>query len=199
MVRKLFITAMTTAVVLAGAACGSPAQDSAATTTPVPTSTPAATGSASPTTAANPGATTTAPPTAPEQPRHLTFIAMGDDGASGPMIGCGDSAVAVPVDAADAADLSALMRAQLAVTDDYYGQSGLYNALSHSTLQVESAQIRDGVARVELSGTLMLAGECDIPRVREQLTAPAMQFDGVREVEVLINGEPLESLLDLRG
>lgn len=177
MVRKLIITAMTTAVVLAAAACGSPAQDS-------PTQ-----GS---------GAATTAPPSS-QQPRHMTFIAMGDDGASGPMIGCGDSAVAVPVDAADAADLSALMRAQLAVTDDYYGQSGLYNALSHSTLQVESVQIRDGVARVELSGTLMLAGECDIPRVREQLTAPAMQFDGVREVEVFVNGEPLESLLDLRG
>ena len=78
-------------------------------------------------------------------------------------------------------------------------EAGLYNALAYSELQLESAEIHDGTARIELSGILMLAGECDIPRVREQLTAPALQFDGVREVEVFINDEPLESLLDLRG
>lgn len=192
MLRKLVLTSLAAALALTGSACASAAQDSA------PVATTSTTAAAATTTSS--GATTSATaPAANEPQRSLVFIAIGDDGATGPLIGCGDSAVAVPVQAADAADLSALMRAQLTAPEQVWVEAGLYNPLAYSELRLESAEIHDGTARVELSGELLLAGECDIPRVREQLTAPALQFDGVREVEVLINGEPLESLLDLRG
>lgn len=147
--------------------------------------------------------TTTGDPGAPEKPvqpteRSLTFIATGDDGATGPLIGCGDSVVSVPFTTTTIAPLGEVMRAQLAEKDTYLGQSGLYNALAPSNLTYESATIADGHATVRLSGQLRSGGVCDIPRITEQLTAPALQFDNVDTVTVLINGEQLEGLLSLR-
>lgn len=135
--------------------------------------------------------------TAGSTERSLTFIATGDDGLSGPRIGCGDSAVSVPITTTTIAPLGEVMRAQLAEKDIHLGQSGLYNALAQSNLTYDSATIADGHATVRLSGQLLSGGVCDIPRITEQLTAPALQFDNIDTVTVLINGEPLEELLDL--
>lgn len=174
------------------AACGDDGanHDLAARTSPPGTSSTPATATA----------TTTASPTAHYTARRaLTFIAEGDAGTSGPLVGCGDSSVTVPFTTTTIAPLSEVMRAQLAVNDDHYGDSGLYNALYRSDLDFAAASIDAGHATVELTGTLRMGGECDIPRVREQLTAPALQFDNVDTVTVTIDGEPLDDILDLRG
>jgi len=80
-----------------------------------------------------------------------------------------------------------------------YGQSGLYNALYLSNLSIANAAVIDGEAVIDLKGNLVFGGECDIPRIEEQLHAIALQFHTVDSVSITINGVPLEKLLDLRG
>ncbi|WP_182359618.1 GerMN domain-containing protein [Tomitella gaofuii] len=131
--------------------------------------------------------------------RHsLTFIAIGDGGATGHPVGCGDSAVPVTVTTETIAPLGELYRALLAVDEQHYGASGLYNALAMSDLSYQGATIADGHATVRLAGDLTMGGECDIPRVRAQLTEPALQFGNVDSVEVYIDGTPLDDALSLR-
>lgn len=136
--------------------------------------------------------------------RSLTFIAMGDDGARGAPIGCGDSAVTVPHTTTTIAPLGEVYRAELAASGtrdsrgEHYRDTELYNALYRSDLHYEGADIDDGHADVDLTGTLRMGGECDIPRVRAQLTRPALQFGNVDSVTVRIDGQELDGMLSLR-
>ena len=132
---------------------------------------------------------------------NIYLIAMGDNGASGKYIGCGDSLVPVEVRIEPTlgvlrAAINELLKLQGQHT---YGQSGLYNALYLSDLQLQDVAVIDGVARIALTGQLIYGGECDIPRIEEQLYALAMQFSTVKTVTVTVNGELLEDLLDLSG
>lgn len=159
-----------------------------------------------------PAATPTSAPTATDEPEpteeptpetvssvNIYLIALEDAGKSGKEVGCGDSVVAVVREIEPtAAPLEAAFNALLSIKDQYYGESGLYNALYQSDLVVESAAIEGGVATVELSGTLMLGGVCDNPRVEAQLIETAMQFSGVTEAAITINGTPLEEALSLK-
>ncbi len=135
---------------------------------------------------------------------NLFLIALADQGKSGRMIGCGDSLIPIAQqveglkegEAAPAeAKLRAAIQALLSIKEQYYGQSGLYNALYQSDLQVDEIKIEQGTAEIQLSGMLQLGGVCDNPRVDEQLKATAHQFPEVLEVKIWINGIPLEELL----
>jgi hypothetical protein len=64
---------------------------------------------------------------------------------------------------------------------------------------VEGVTLEDGEAIVKLSGTLMLGGVCDNPRVEAQLEETALQFSTVSRVSVFVNGVPLEGLLSGEG
>ena len=139
----------------------------------------------------------------PSKPQTVLIflVAIGDNGASGEMIGCGDSLVGVeiaiePTQTVLRAALTALLNLPADMT---YGQSGLYNSLYLSDLQIESLDIVDRQATIALSGTLIYGGECDIPRIEAQLTALALQFSTIDSVIILINDTPLSELLDLRG
>ena len=174
-----------------------------ATALPQPSSTPSA--SPLPPTATF---TATIPPTPqatalPSKPQTVLIylVAIGDNGASGEMIGCGDSLVAVeiaiePTLAVLRAALTTLLNLPGEMT---YGESGLYNALYLSDLQIVSLDIVERQAIIALSGTLVYGGECDIPRIEAQLTALALQFSTIDSVTILVNGTPLSELLDLRG
>ncbi len=197
---RVLIAAAAFAAALAVSACG--ADTNSADPTSLAPATDAPSASTAPTSLSTGEATKTDDANAEETAtgsteRSLTFIATGDDGVSGPQIGCGDSVVSVPITTTTIEPLGEVMRAQLAEKDTQVGQSGLYNALAQSNLTYESATIADGHAVVRLSGQLLTGGVCDIPRVKEQLTAPALQFDNVDTVTVLINGEPLDELLAL--
>ncbi len=154
----------------------------------------------------NPSLPTPIPPTADPASQGLErvkiyLVAIGDNGVSGKLIGCGDSLVPVEVPIAPTlgvlrAALNELLKLE---GQQYYGQSGLYNALYQSDLSIEDVAVIGGEARIFLTGSLMLGGVCDNPRVEEQLKALALQFSTVESVSIYINGEALEDVLDLKG
>ena len=77
--------------------------------------------------------------------------------------------------------LRAALEKLLSMRDQYFGKSGLYNALYQSNLIVDAVRIENGKATIELSGTLLQGGECDSPRIQAQLEQTALQFSTVRE------------------
>jgi hypothetical protein len=150
-----------------------------------------------------PKATLEAPlPTPEQQPINISIylIAIDDNGQSGQLVGCGDSVIPVQVETTPTKEvLRASMESLLAMKEQYYGESGLYNALYQSDLQLESISLENGKAGVYLTGTMMLGGVCDNPRVKAQLEATALQFSTVQEVSIFINGKPLDEVLSLQG
>lgn len=134
------------------------------------------------------------PPTVNEVKLYL--IAIDDQGKSGEKIGCGDSAVSVTRTVETTTKpLTAAYQELLSLKDQYYGQSGLYNALYQSDLKLDSATVVDGIATVHLSGKMQLGGVCDNPRVEAQLKNTILQFPTVKKAVVFINGKLLEQVL----
>ena len=126
----------------------------------------------------------------------IHLIALEDSGQSGPEIGCGDSVVAVEVAVSPTnAPLKAALGQLLSIEDQYYGQSGLYNALYQSDLTVDDVQIANRVATVRLSGSLLVGGTCDVPRVKAQLERTLLQFSTVDTASIFVNGTPLDDVL----
>jgi hypothetical protein len=167
--------------------CASPGIQ--ATQTPISTATPGS----------QAAATLTSEPETVEI--NLYLIALEDEGQTGEPVGCGDSLVAVPIQV-DAADnpLHAAYERLLAIKERIVQPNGLYNALYQSDLRLEEIRVNEaGLAQVYLSGSYQLGGVCDDPRFEAQLTQTALQFPQVQQVEVFINGEPLQDLLSLRG
>jgi hypothetical protein len=125
---------------------------------------------------------------------------VDDNGQTGMPVGCGDSAVPVWVEISPTRGvMKAALEALLSVKDQYYGQSGLYNALYQSDLQVDSVSIdNNGKARVNLIGSLIMGGECDTPRVQAQLEQTVRQFPTVAEVAIFINDKPLADALSMK-
>jgi len=129
----------------------------------------------------------------------IFLIAVDDNGRSGNLIGCGDSVIPVQVLIPPTQGvLRAALNALLSVKDQFYGESGLYNPLYQSNLQVGDVTIAEGQAIIHLTGTLMMGGECDIPRVEAQLTEIALQFSTVKSVAVFVNDIPLKDALSLK-
>jgi LysM repeat protein len=123
---------------------------------------------------------------------NIYLIALEDEGRSGTQIGCGDSVVPVEVEIEPTlAVLTAAMNALLDLNERFYGESGLYNALHRSNLSVESINLVNGEATINLSGDVSLGGVCDVPRFEAQLRQTALQYYTVDSVEITINGEPL--------
>ena len=192
---------------LAMTATSAPAT-TAAPPSPVPSSTPTTgggstgggTGGTAPTTT-TPLPVTIQPTSAGVSEVNIYLIAVGDNGASGPLVGCGDSVVAVKrqLSAPTRAPLRAALQELLSIHDENYGQSGLRNALFGSNLTIDSVTIENEVAKIALSGTMSLAGECDDPRFKAQLEYTALQFSTVKSVEITVNGTPLDDLLGGQG
>jgi enamine deaminase RidA (YjgF/YER057c/UK114 family) len=96
------------------------------------------------------------------------------------------------------APLTAAFERLLDVDEEYYGQSGLYNALHRSDLTIDSAVVENGQAVVYLSGELRIGGTCESPRLEAQIRQTADQFSTVGESVVYINGERLEDIVSPR-
>lgn len=134
--------------------------------------------------------------TAVQQTVEIFLIALEDNGQSGILVGCGDSAVsAMVIIPRTQGVLKAALEKLLSIKEQYYGESGLYNALYQSDLQLKSVTIDQGKAIIHLTGTVMLGGVCDAPRVEAQIKQTALQFSTVSDVEVFINDIPLEDVL----
>lgn len=137
-------------------------------------------------------------PAPAEEPTGFTLtriylVSLNDGGT----LGCGDSLVPVTVEIpATRAVLRASLDNLLSLNSAYYGESGLYNALYQSQLTIDDVRIDDRVATIRLSGQIVLGGVCDTPRVQAQLEQIALQFSTVDEVNVYVNGNPLQDVLN---
>jgi len=190
-------------LMLAAAGCSVRIDLGGATATPVPSPSPLPPApTALPTALPNP---TALPPTPTQAPLGLNsvliyLIAPEDNGKSGMLVGCGDSAV--PVSVAIEPTLGVLRAAYSELFKlygkQYYGQSGLMNALYASNLSIESLAVENGTARVALKGSISLGGVCDTPRVEAQLRLTALQFSTVQDVFITLNGVPLKDALSLK-
>jgi hypothetical protein len=134
-------------------------------------------------------------------PGQIFMIALEDNGQSGPLVGCGDSVVGVTRELPAGDDpIRAALESLLAEKDQYFGESGLYNALYQSNLAVESVTVDEmGTATVRLTGEHALGGVCDSPRFAAQLEQTVLQFESVNAVEIFLNGEPMEQVLSGEG
>jgi Sporulation and spore germination len=145
---------------------------------------------------------TSAPPSstiAAEQTVKIVLIELEGNGQSGPLVGCGDSAIPITVTIPHTQGvLRAALEKLFSAKQQFYGESGYYNALYQSDLQVASVTIEQGKAIIHLTGTLMLGGTCDAPRVEAQIEQTALQFSTVSDVAVFVNDVPLEEALSTK-
>ena len=129
----------------------------------------------------------------------IFLIAVNDNGVSGKLVGCGDSAVAANVEMPYTTGvLRAALTKLLSIKDQNYGQSGLYNVLYQSSLKISSLALKNGVATIKLTGKLILGGECDNPRVQAELEQTALQFSTVKTVSIYVNNVALKKVLSLK-
>ena len=129
----------------------------------------------------------------------IFLIAVNDNGVSGKLVGCGDSAVAANVEMPYTTGvLRAALTKLLSIKDQNYGQSGLYNVLYQSSLKISSLALKNGVATIKLTGKLILGGECDNPRVQAELEQTALQFSTVKTVSIYVNNVSLKKVLSLK-
>ena len=140
------------------------------------------------------------PSTTSTQFVNIFLIALEDNGQGGLPVGCGDSVIPVQVEIPSTQEvLQSALDSLLSIKTQYYGESGLYNALYQSDLQIESLNIADGVATVKLIGTLLIGGVCDNPRIQVQLEQTVLQFPTISKAEIFINGKSLTDALSLKG
>lgn len=136
----------------------------------------------------------------------LAMVAMEDNGESGEMIGCGDSIVFVNKTVTGDLDeerevIETALTELFAVQDPFYGESGLYNGLTHSSnLAVDEVEVEDSSVRVDITGSLISAGTCDDPRIKEQILSTIEENTDltVTDADVFINGESLQDYFDMR-
>ena len=134
-----------------------------------------------------------------EQLVKIVLIALEDNGQGGTLVGCGDSAIPINVTVPPTQGiLRAALEKLFSAKQQFYGESGYYNALYQSDLQVTGVTIEQGKAVIHLTGSVTLGGVCDAPRVEAQIEQTALQFSTVNEVAVFINDVPLEDVLSLQ-
>lgn len=192
MLGRTTTAAATAAVVLLLAGCGTDGGPAPTTTSAPPTGSPPATSTTEP-------APTPPGPDATPAPLTLYLVRVGDDGASGEPIGCGDSLVAVPTEPITTDDpLRASITRLLQTPEGETVDTGLYTAVPGGSLDYVDGRLEaDGTVTVELTGRPLLRGVCDDPRLEAQLERTAMTATGASEARILIDGVPLEEYLRL--
>jgi hypothetical protein len=126
------------------------------------------------------------------------YVALDDGGTSGVRFGCNDSLVAVhQADSSISEPLQAAM-SRLLSGPGAPPASGLYNALSASSLQYVSGYLDGTTVVVNLTGAVQPGGVCDLPRIEAQLTHTAVTAVGAVRAEIYVSGVPLAEVLGLR-
>jgi hypothetical protein len=136
---------------------------------------------------------------APTQEVTVYLVAIGDNGASGELIGCGDSLVGITRAIPSNVDpIVGALEELLSIPGPDFGESGLSTAFYAWDVTVASVDVENGLATVQMSGTYAIAGVCEHPRIEAQLEETVLQFAEVDAVEIFINGESLEDILSLQ-
>ena len=68
--------------------------------------------------------------------------------------------------------------------DGFHNTVGAYTGLHY-----KSVSIKDGTAKLMLTGTMYGPGHCAEPELRAQIDQAAFQFDTVKKIEVYLNGK----------
>lgn len=110
-----------------------------------------------------------------------------------------DDAVAVERRTYEPASIEEIYTDLLSLHERQYNDE-LINELAASNLTLTRAYVNaDDVAKIYLTGDLVVSGECAASRLKPQLERPAHQvYSGtgtVRATDVYINDQPLEELL----
>ena len=131
----------------------------------------------------------------PSETVTVFLVAEGDQGASGIPVGCGDSLIDIERPVTDTTEpVAAALEALFAIKTRDFGESGLTTALYNSNLTVESVDVTDGAATVNISGELSVAGVCDEPRFIEQIRQTVLAAEGIESAEIFINDIPLDEI-----
>ncbi|MBD3270423.1 hypothetical protein GF376_02760 [Candidatus Peregrinibacteria bacterium] len=73
-----------------------------------------------------------------------------------------------------------------------YGGTGYANTIYQSNLQLESLEINNGQATLNLTGELIYEyPKCDPPQIKSQIENTLLQFENIESVEIYINQELL--------
>lgn len=131
---------------------------------------------------------------------QIGLVDLEDNGQSGEQIGCGDSLVFVEETLPPNEDqVETALETLLANNQQFYGTSGFYDALAPSTLQIDQIQVQAGVINVYLSGTMVLNGVCDHPRIKAQLVRTVEENDPSNMTAAIhINNQTLDDFLSLQ-
>lgn len=138
------------------------------------------------------------PPTpTPLERIRVFFIAGGDNGKNGKLVGCKDSAIPVEWDVDPTQPPLAQALEQLFSFDEQFiGAPRLYHPIYALDLQLESAEIdADGAAHVRLSGSGSINGSCDRLRAQAQIEETILAAPGVKSLDVTVNEIPLADFI----
>lgn len=130
----------------------------------------------------------------------LFFIKLEDNGKSGEKIGCGDSVIGQEIYLDEKPtvikdQMENAFTTLLSVKPEQIPQDQ-QSFLGQSALSLESIDInQDNIATIKLKGKLQLNGACDAPRVQAQLEKTASQFPFLKQIDILVNDQPLSELL----
>lgn len=113
--------------------------------------------------------------------------------------GCGESLWYVNTGRARSADITVDIKFALQRLFSYHGQNWgiLYNPYAPSTFAVNDVVIRGGgIVDVFLTGTYVPSKDtCDRARLRDQIRQTCLQFKGIGNLNVYLNGTPLSDAL----
>ena len=140
---------------------------------------------------------------APAELIKFYLIIPEDNGQSGPLVGCGDSAIAVWRDRARTGSLAGDIRASLeelfSIETMAYGQSGFVHSLHDADLTVQRVVAKEDAVVIDLTGTLQLVGTCGDARMETQVLLTVFQYPGFDNALITVNGANMKRLFDLIG
>jgi hypothetical protein len=130
---------------------------------------------------------------------NVYMIALSDNGVSGSKVGSEDSINPIKIHINETTDpIKIAYEKLLSIKERNYGESGLYNPLYQSTLEIDKIETDEDSALVYLKGSPLLGGVMDIPRVKAQLESTALQFEFIKSVKIYINNVELDKALSLK-
>jgi LysM repeat protein len=84
--------------------------------------------------------------------------------------------------------LRASVQDLLSIQDQFYGRSGLYNALALTDLRIDGLEVTGQMVDLSLSGTSAQAGTCEETRMIQQLEQTVLQNKSINHVRIHLNG-----------
>lgn len=150
--------------------------------------TPTATPSISPTTSTSPTATITTP-ASPALVTNVQIALVNEIGTPGPTtFGCGDEIQLVNRSVSTTTPLQTAIQELLNVHTRNYGLSGLTSALYQNNFTITGVTITGSHADIDLTGSIMIGGTCDNPRIQEQMKRTILQFPSITSYQIKLNG-----------